>query len=271
MARMLLPGWVERKRGAFSLLARADLAEALEALGALETSRPEQWRGEVLARFVGRGAPIAMQVRDQVLVIKELRHGGLLAPVTQDWFLSSDRLRSTLELTAHLARQGTAVAEIAFLREERVLGPLRRLVMGTVLVAGSEDLLVRLRAGRARPLMRDLGALVAGMHEAGVFHADLNLKNILVAERLSLIDLEASACHDGVPRRLRVSNLERLLRSAAKNDLLGRTVTLTDVVRFLQGYDAARWKEWFASVAEAFRRGMGRHRLFWRLERARNS
>jgi tRNA A-37 threonylcarbamoyl transferase component Bud32 len=143
--------------------------------------------------------------------------------------------------------------------------------MGTSLVPDSEDLLDRLRAGRSRSRMRELGALIAGMHAAGVFHADLNLKNILVAERLRLIDLEASACHDGVPRRLRIGNLERLLRSAAKHDLLGRTVTRADLVRFLQGYDAAHWKEWFAAVAEAFRRGLGRHRLFWQLERARNS
>lgn len=269
MTRMLLPGFVEREHAGFVLVARAELVDALEAAGALAIADVNAWRGEVVARFAGRGVPLALRVSNRTLVVKELRHGGLLAPITRGWFLASARLRDTLALTVHLAACGIGVAEILFLREQRVLGPLRRLVMGTALVPGSKDLLARLRAGRAREWMRPLGQLIAGMHDAGVLHADLNLKNVLVADRLYLIDLEASACHAGVPAGLRVKNLERLLRSAAKHALLPRSLTRTDVVRFLKGYDAGSWKNWFRRVHRAHRRGQPWHRLFWRIDRCR--
>ncbi|MFO0981287.1 MAG: hypothetical protein U1E76_05945 [Planctomycetota bacterium] len=124
-----MPGFVEREHAGFVLVARAELVDALEAAGALAIADVNAWRGEVVARFAGRGVPLALRVSNRTLVVKELRHGGLLAPITRGWFLASARLRDLrLHALTIASRQpaASALPDPVPAREQRVLGLLRR-------------------------------------------------------------------------------------------------------------------------------------------------
>ena len=64
------------------------------------------------------------------------------------------------------------------------------------------------------------GALIREMHDAGVFHADLQVRNILVGrDHLYLIDFDRARLACRVSRLQRARNLLRLRRSLVKNFL----------------------------------------------------
>jgi serine/threonine protein kinase len=72
--------------------------------------------------------------------------------------------------------------------------------------------------------LRAVADTIRSMHREGVYHRDLNLKNILVrqeADRVAsyLIDFDRAALFIGqLPAELASRNLDRLLRSACKLD-----------------------------------------------------
>jgi hypothetical protein len=78
------------------------------------------------------------------------------------------------------------------------------------------------------------------MHDAGFFHADLNLKNVLVSAgeggaQAFLIDWDlAGMPGPPLPRRRRLRNLMRMDRSARKFESLGVRVPLKERLRFLK-------------------------------------
>src|SRR5207249_9241821 len=93
-----------------------------------------------------------------------------------------------------------------------------------------------------RGLAAAAGRAIAGLHAAGVFHADLNLRNILVhagAEgvRVALLDFDrawlgAAPLRAGARRR----NLRRLARSLAKLDPEGRLAGAEERRAFRDAY-----------------------------------
>ena len=67
------------------------------------------------------------------------------------------------------------------------------------------------------------GRAVARLHDAGVYHADLNLTNLLVgpvaSDDVVVVDFDRARVRDGpLGRRARRRNLARLARSLAKLD-----------------------------------------------------
>ncbi|MGH7810584.1 MAG: lipopolysaccharide kinase InaA family protein, partial [Candidatus Binatia bacterium] len=80
---------------------------------------------------------------------------------------------------------------------------------------------------------------IRSMHSEGVYHRDLNLKNILVrqeADRVAsyLIDFDRAALYIGkLPTELVSQNLDRLLRSVCKLDAERRY------------FSASAWDEFF--------------------------
>ncbi len=80
------------------------------------------------------------------------------------------------------------------------------------------------------------------MHDAGIFHGDLNLKNIILQTtdpqniKGYLIDFDKSFIRSHLRETLRIRNLLRLNRSAEKFKNQGLPITRTDVLRFLLAY-----------------------------------
>lgn len=113
-------------------------------------------------------------------------------------------------------------------------------------VDGAEDLVAKLTKGAMTPEQwQALGATIAQFHRRGVYHADLNAKNILwqpqqadsVQERFYLIDFDRGEIK--TPHaQWHKANLDRLLRSFNKEQGKQPTLAFTpaDWTALLAGY-----------------------------------
>jgi hypothetical protein len=232
----------------------------------------------------GKGFVVVWPVRgrDERVVLRQYVHGGALA-----WLLGR-----------RLAGPERPLRELAvteYVREARVSAPLAlgavverrgwaswRAAMMTAEVPGAEDLVhfcfrvhedptpatMRLK----RQVLVEAARQVRMLHDAGIEHADLHLKNLLVCfdaagrPRVSVIDLDRARVRDQASERYRLRNLQRLARSARKWRAAAAVLTRADLLRFLRAYlggdaDRGRLISWAARLS-----GRGwRHDLWWRL------
>ncbi len=180
----------------------------------------------------GRGStpivPVSPELR---VVLRRYQHGGTLAGLTGSRLLGPSRALKELEVTARAESYGAPVPHVLCLVLWPVLGPLWSALIGTREESQVQDLhevMVTLEdAGARRRVLREVGSAIRRLHEAGVEHRDLQLRNILVGlgppPRIVLVDLDRARFH---PRGTmssgrRASNLGRLARSAVKTGLWG--------------------------------------------------
>jgi aminoglycoside phosphotransferase (APT) family kinase protein len=108
---------------------------------------------------------------------------------------------------------------------------------------------------------------VRALHDAGVEHADLNLKNLLVRPgppvEAFVIDLDKSRRGGPLSRAAAVRNLERLLRSAEKLGLLGSALSRADLARFVRAYAERDWRGLFLAARRRWRALAPFHRVGW--------
>ncbi len=166
----------------------------------------------------GRGAMGRFLWADgQFGLLRVYLRGGLLRWILKDAFVLCNRpLR---EFRVHLAALERGVAAPLLLGVcWRRKGLLYRGAIATELRSGM-DLDAWLRATpldseAAAPLLRACGAVIRKMHDQGVFHADLQIKNILVADAGPLLlDFDRARIVRGDRPFLRACNLLRLRRS----------------------------------------------------------
>jgi 3-deoxy-D-manno-octulosonic acid kinase len=151
-----------------------------------------------------------------------------------------------LAVTVEARRRGVPVPEVLAARTEGRLA--YRGAILTAEVPGVVPLLDALRAAaddaRRRALAAGAGRVVAAMHHAGVFHADLNMTNLLAplsgAVEVTVLDFDRARLASGpLGPRARRSNLERLARSLRKLDPAGRVAAPEDIAAFHAAYAGA--------------------------------
>jgi len=160
------------------------------------------------------------------------RRGGMIGSILGDVYVGiAPRPLNELALTVEAMRRGIPVAEPMGAMIEWI-GPalyrgffLTRAVRGMTLwefVKTDDDPIVRGHVlGQAR-------AAIDTMHKQGLFHADLNLHNLLVTQAresfsVIIIDLDKARLFDApLPAAMRRANAARLKRSARKLDPSGR-------------------------------------------------
>ena len=165
------------------------------------------------------------------------RRGGLIASILSDVYMGmTPRPLNELAITIEAMRRGIPVAEPMGAMVEWI-GPalyrgffLTRAVRGMTLwefVKTDDDPTVRTHVlGQAR-------AAIDTMHNKGLFHADLNLHNLLVTQvqesfTVIMIDLDKSQLFDApVSSAKRRANAARLIRSARKLDPSGKFLDAT--------------------------------------------
>jgi tRNA A-37 threonylcarbamoyl transferase component Bud32 len=201
----------------------------------------------------GRLTPISLGDKpgERALVRRCVR-GGILGRLVKELYLGGKNPRplGELKISEYARERGIATPEIvAVAFEER--GPI--FYRGSVVVreiSPGADLDAVLSTGdvsltEKRHAISSLGKLIAKMHAAGIWHADLHLKNVLLAEaeqdeeggpKLYLLDLDAARTLRPLADYRRYGNLLRLYRSVIKVNRRGRVVTRTDLVRFLKSY-----------------------------------
>jgi 3-deoxy-D-manno-octulosonic acid kinase len=199
---------------------RAGLADSLLAAGIQD---PETLVQTSPSPLRGRGALGRVSLADGgTAVVRLLRRGGLFGKVVRRLSLDPWRPLSELAVSAEASARGAAVLDVlAAISHRRAFGYHHGVV--TREVEGARDLMRVLRedppGSARRKALRAAGRAVRALHDAGVDHVDLNLKNILLAPdgRAVVIDLDRCRIAERtLPRKVGRRNLLRLLRSWTK-------------------------------------------------------
>lgn len=240
--------------------------------------------------FYGRGTHLVLPVsdlKDRRLVIRHYRHGGLWGRLVGDVLWGHGRPLKELVVAEGALERDIDTAEVVALRFRRLFGPLCRADIFTLEISGADDLiafLCKLPASeilsQKKELIKCVVRAVKRLHDSGILHADLHLKNILLKKneinKVYIIDLDKSelcpnATGAGLLIDQRMGNILRLDRSVEKfmawrPDL--RLITRADRLRFLKLYleepgsrEVRNWK----AVARRYATHHRAHRFWWKL------
>lgn len=216
------------------------------ALAAAILNPPDDARSDT--RYVGRARLRSVRLHDGGKgLVRSYRHGGLLRRWSRDWFMGwPPRPLAELLVAEQARRRGVPTPNVAAAVAAYAWGPLYHGWLVTRELCGAEDLWRAVRSkDPARPvtaLMARVGKTVRFMHEAGVYHTDLNMRNLLVrgpAQEVFVIDFDKGRLFERpVPQTLRRRNVARLRRSIRKLDPAHRHVSEEDWQGFLIAYHA---------------------------------
>lgn len=185
---------------------------------------PQYWlqRGAVGDRAMGRGNALFLDTPYGPAVLREYLRGGFAASFSRDRYVFSGYSRSRPVLEANLIAQLFALG----LPVPRVIGGmcLRQGItysgaLLTQLIPAARTL-ADLMGGLTGqdPIWSAIGRCLRRFHAAGVYHADLNARNILIDEHqmVWLIDFDRGRILKPGDVRLQ-HTLQRLLRSLRKH------------------------------------------------------
>lgn len=200
-------------------------------------------------RYRGRNSLGTICLHDGTFaLVRNYYHGGLLGRLTRQWFFTwPPRPFRELAITEELRRRGLRTVEVYAAGVQRVCGPFYRGCLVTRELRGAKDLWAVLEDEALGPsglssALRATAETVRAMHREGVYHADLNLKNILIQPNPGgveayVIDLDKAKLFLGkLPPQLANKNLKRLLRSALKLDPERRFLSAASWGKFLAFY-----------------------------------
>jgi 3-deoxy-D-manno-octulosonic acid kinase len=218
------------------LLLRADVSDELQR----EMYMGSHHSGD-LSRFTGRESLRTVSLKNgENALIRTYHHGGLLRWITGKTFFSwPPRPFRELAITEELRRRGVPTVEVYAAGIEITFGPFYRGWLITRELKGSYDLWTALQNGLVRrwtaeKVLRGVASSIKCLHHQGVYHSDLNLKNMLVRAEPSgvngyIIDFDKAILFLGkLPDRLAEKNLRRLLRSVWKLDPQRQYLTAAD-------------------------------------------
>lgn len=183
---------------------------------------PDYWRARsaLSAQAGGRGGVAMIDTPAGECVLRHYRRGGMVARLMGDRYLwtGADKTRCFAEfrLLQAIARWELPAPQVVAARYQRA-GLYYRGDLITRRIANTHTLAECVAAARFdEELAQEVGALVARFHRKGVWHADINAHNILVAESaLYLIDFDRGQIRSPA-EGWRMANLQRLRRSLFK-------------------------------------------------------
>jgi lipopolysaccharide kinase (Kdo/WaaP) family protein len=179
--------------------------------------------------LAGRGIAYATPLPNgERVVVRHNRHGGLLAPLTGDRFLTPTRAPRELAVSLRLARSGVRTPEIVAYVVYRAGPLLRRSDVASREIRDAADLgaiLTRDDAVQRRAALDATALLIGSLSACGARHHDLNVKNVLLARTpegppasLTAYVLDVDRVEFGRPGDSRITerNVQRFMRSARK-------------------------------------------------------
>jgi len=237
---------------------------------------PYSGRGELLRLSLG-------PMGDSCALVRHYQRGGVFGHLLRDFYLGRKRFLQEVRVSEWARGQDIPTTEVLALRIENKGVGLYRGDLVTREIEASEDLDEYLKSARTRQwsakdrgkeIIRSVALLLQGMHRAGLYHADLNLKNILVqiTERgvsSYVIDLDRARVIKPLGSRMRIRNLVRLYRSLDKQGYLNDLVGMRDLVAFVRVY-CGEDRELLTVCRQVMRKDMWLlrcHRVGWRLSR----
>ena len=201
---------------------------------------------------------IMESLNNESFVVREYWHGGLFGKIFRDIFWDSLRPLRELSICEAAGKGGIKTSEVIAIAKNRILGPVYKCRLVSKEITGAIDLMELLfnpeenkLVERKRQIINKTARAVKEMHDAGIYHADLHLKNILVQsaaggkDNVYIIDLDKSRQYEKINFHQRVKNIMRLDRSVEKmirnnKDVFGQRfpfpISKTDKFRFLAEY-----------------------------------
>jgi len=158
------------------------------------------------------------------MLVKRITHGGILAPITRDIFLSSKRLTNTLEAADFLKKHDINTPEMVFIAWELTKTGYR-CESGVDYIPDSIDASDYffendcLTTENSEMTANNIGRFVRQLHQIDFLHPDLNLMNFLITNKseIYLLDLDkASPPSKSLSESQKQKNLARLIRSVRK-------------------------------------------------------
>ena len=187
---------------------------------------PAWWQNnrQVVGTSIGRGVTWFVKDESRHLVLRHYYRGGMVGKVVRDrfWFegVESSRAMAEYTLLAKLCELGLPVPRPFGARMAKQ-GPFYRADILIERIRGAKDMVALLKQGPvASEVWYKIGQTVRQLHDAGVYHADLNSHNLLLDqdEKVWVIDFDKGAIRS--PGEWQKGNLERLLRSFNKESQL---------------------------------------------------
>ncbi len=215
-------------------------------------------------------------------LVRRCVRGGIPGLFLKEFYLggSNPRPLRELKVSEHARVRGVPTPEVLAAIFQQISPFFYRGALAVREISSGVDLEAAL-ATLGRPADRDrlvrkrrvialLGRLVAKMHAAGIWHADLHLSNVLLTEdegepELFLLDLDRAKVFDRLPDFRKRSNILRLYRSVRKVNRRHNAITRTDLLRFLRSYAGGTSQPARQSARELARR-LGRMLPAWRLK-----
>jgi len=265
-----VPDAVRLRNDASEVLAWVEGAE--EAVRAV-ASRPDRLPP---APATGRARLSRLESALGPLYVREFRKGGVLRGVRGRRFRGRMRPLDELVLSRRLLAARVPVLDVVGAVVLRATTGWRGFLLSRE-VRGAVDLQTFLYAPDAHaewPATEALaaaGRAVRTLHDAGVAHADLHPKNLLLdaaTAGVRVLDLDRARAFDApLTEGQRLDNLVRLGRSVEKHRRKGMPVGRRAALRFLRAYGGGdeAGDRWLDLVRARLRRGFGWHVLWWRL------
>lgn len=152
-------------------------------------------------------------------VVRKCLRGGVFGGLLGDGYFLENRPKKEFFIHLEAEKRGLPVPKILGVAWSR-RGPWFRGSIATELMEGA-DLAVWRGFGQASDaetaVFTGCGRAIRAMHDAGIWHADLQVKNLFVApDGIMLLDFDRAKIYKDVGIRLRSSNLLRLRRSMEK-------------------------------------------------------
>lgn len=166
------------------------------------------------------------------LVLRHYLRGGLMSRLSKDNYLFKNiqncRSISEFDILLELDKRSLPVPR-PIAAQVRRLGLCYQADLITQKIPSASDLVQVLREPQSDAFYQEMGETVASFHLAGVFHADLNIQNILYDKnkKFWLIDFDKAKLLEP-HRRWQQKNLDRLKRSFEKEVIRHKIQWQTD-------------------------------------------
>ncbi|MBE0345272.1 3-deoxy-D-manno-octulosonic acid kinase [Pseudoalteromonas peptidolytica F12-50-A1] len=184
---------------------------------------PEYWQknNAIVGSKQGRATAWFVKLHDKVVVLKHYYRGGLIGKLLSDQYLffglKDTRVYQEFELLEHLKQQDLPVPAPIAARVSARFGVYR----GDIITEAVEDAISVCEILQSRALqnieLEKIGQTIAKFHQAGAYHDDLNINNILFSGdgEVFLIDFDkGKILAPATPWQQ--ANIERLQRSFKK-------------------------------------------------------
>lgn len=204
--------------------------------------------GKVIGRTTGgRGSHPVIELADgERVLLREYRRGGAIRYFNRATYFAGHRALDELRTTVIARNRGLSVARmIAAVERPARFGYSAMLAIGWIDGAAELATLLEFTTPPDRPeIVRLAGAEIGKMHEAGIAHPDLNLRNLLIAPgedspapRVVIIDFDRAWVRETpVPGWRRRAEIRRFVRSTWR---LGAPMGAPEFEAFRDGYGSA--------------------------------